>query len=214
MNLAYIMVGPPGCGKTSIAAKLVATWLAKPRGIVLIHDPCRDKAFREMRVHQYADAATWRAAAAASAKAKQPMPRAASLGGSAEDVTKLAYEIGDRNNSADNVRVPILLVFDEGSLRASSGRTWFGAEDNTLLATRRHKGIAPVFNFQQPDQVTRAFFEFCTDVAVFRQTRDRAARLERSLLLEAGELAGAAELERYRYIHVRIGEGIVAEPIA
>lgn len=210
-NYTAIIVGPPGCGKTTLAATIVRRHLATTGGIVFAHDPVFQ--FSKHGCHSYSDVDAWRRAAddAARKGAAPSFPRGAAIGGEAEAITRLALELGAKVNSADDVRLPILVVYDEGSLLGSSGTTFVGAIDNELLATRRHRGVAPVFNLQQPSQLTERFWTMSTDAYVFRQTSDRARMLDQLLLLEKGDLgrAGATRLPAHHYIHVRVGEGIV-----
>lgn len=212
-NQSHIIVGPPGCGKTTLAAQLVRRHLALPKGIVFAHDPVGQ--FRKHGCLPYSNAAAWRTAAAECARSKGELqlPRGASLGGSDEEITRLALELGEKCNTADRVELPMLVVYDEGSLRTSSGSTFIGATDNEALAIRRHRGVAFVFNLQDPAQLTERFFRMSTDVWMFRQTSSNAAKLENLLLLEKGDLvrAGITRLPQHHYIHVRLGEGIVAE---
>jgi hypothetical protein len=210
-NESHIIVGPPGCGKTTLAAALGRKHLAGGDNHVLfVHDPVQQFAKHGCQV--YADAAAWRAAAAAAAAEQTPMPRGASLGGNDEDVLRLVLDIGERVNRADHVRVRMFFIRDEGSL-GSSGPTHMARLDNEAMAIRRHRGIAFVFNLQDPNQLTERFYRQSTDVWLFRQTSDRAAKLDNLLLLERGELAraGVTRLPPHHYIHVRLGEGIVAE---
>jgi len=210
-NFCAVLVGPPGCGKTTLAAQVVKRHIADG-GIVFVHDPVQQFAKHGCKV--YRDAAAYRKAATDAHAAGEKIPAGASLGGSAADVTKLALEIGEKCNRADNVRVKILEVLDEASLGAS-GPTWVDAQDNELLATRRHRGIGILMNVQQPNQLTARFYGMSTDVCLFRSTTDRAAQLDGMLLLEKGELAraGAAQLADHTYLHVRVGKGIVREPL-
>jgi energy-coupling factor transporter ATP-binding protein EcfA2 len=209
MNFQAIICGPPGCGKTTLAKTLVARHLTETRGIVLAFDPMNQ--FTSAGCEYYADANAWRAKNAAAGAEGREVPRGASIGGNAEDVTRLAMELGKRNNRANDVRLPILIPYDEGSLLGSSGTTYVGELDNQLQATRRHIGVSPIYNLQQPSQLTERFWTMSTDVFLFRQTTDRARQLEQYVLLERGELAraGITRLPAHHYIHVRVGYGIV-----
>lgn len=212
-NESHIIVGPPGCGKTTLAAQLVRRHLERDNGVVFVHDPVYQ--FAKHGCAPYRDTAAWKRAAAYCAQQNPPsdMPRGASIGGEDEEITKLALSIGERCNTADRVSVPMMVVYDEGSLRMSSGSTFIGKTDNEALAIRRHRGVAFVFNLQDPAQLTERFFRMSTDVWMFRQTSSNAAKLENLLLLEKGDLmrAGITRLPPHHYLHVRLGEGIVAE---
>lgn len=210
-NYCAIIVGPPGCGKSTLAASIILRHI-REGGIVFAHDPVQQ--FARYGCAAYADAASYRTAAQAAFDAGRSIPRGAAIGGDAAAVVALAMEIGRRNNRADAVRVKILLVMDEMSLGAS-GATWVDRTDNELLATRRHLGIGIVMNVQQPNQLTERFWSMCTDVAIYRTTVDRARKLDQSLLLERGSLerANVAALEPHTYLHVRLTDGIVREPM-
>lgn len=210
-NFCAIIMGPPGCGKTTLAGSIAVKHL-RDGGIVLAHDPVLQ--FTKFGCRHYVDASAYREAAALAEKSGGTMPRGASIGGNAADVTKLAMDIGEKCNRADAVRVRILEVLDEMSLGAS-GATWVDRQDNEWLAIRRHRGIGIVMNVQQPNQLTSRFYSMCTDVAVYRTTAGRARKLDGELLMEPGTLerANVTALPPFTYIHVRLGEGIVSEPL-
>lgn len=220
-NESHIIVGPPGAGKTVLASRLVRRHLEHPDGVVFVHDPVGQ--FARHGCHVYNDVAAWRAAAAkCSSKDGPKLPRGAALGGSDEEITRLVLDLGKKCNSVDRIAVRFMLVYDEGSLRTSSGATYMGATDNEVLAVRRHRGIALVYNLQDPGQLTERFFRMATDVWLFRQTTTNAAKLEKLLILEPGELvrAGITRLPpptakggavTLHYLHVRVGQGIIAE---
>lgn len=214
-NYSAIVVGPPGFGKTSLQVELIKRHLRETPGIVLAHDPLRQ--FVREGCAWYSDAAAWRLAARkVAANPKLMMPRGASIGGTdSDEITDLAMELGARLNSAKRVRVPILVPYDEGSLREGSGSTFISAKDNQFLALRRHKGVLPIFNLQDVRQLTERFYRMSTDVYLFRQTSDRARTLDNLLLLEKGTLEreGICALPKHSYIHVRIGEGVVGDAL-
>jgi hypothetical protein len=213
-NFAAVVVGLPGVGKTTLQVQLIRRHLQTPTGIVLAHDPMAQ--FTRHGCHFYKDANAWRAAAAKAAKSKTPMPRGASIGGYDSDgITTLALEIGELCNRAERITVPILVPYDEGSLREGSSSSHITPLDNRLLAVRRHAGVGPVFNLQECKQLTARFYRVATDVFLFRQTAERARELDSLLFLERGtlEAAGVTQLENHRYLHVKVGQGIVREPL-
>lgn len=213
-NFCGIVVGLPGHGKTTLQISLIRRHLAETDGIVLAHDPVMQ--FTAHGCAYYRDVAAYRAAAAEAASKKQPMPRGASIGGLDSDgVVELAMQLGEKMNTAKRVAVPILVPFDEGSLREGSGSTHISKLDNELLALRRHRGVMPVFNLQEPAQLMSRFYRMATDVYLFRQTEDRAYQLDNLTSLEKGTLAraGVTRLEPHHYIHVKPGVGIVKEAL-
>lgn len=212
-NFSAMIVGLPGQGKTTLVTQLIGRHLETTRGIVLAHDPVQQ--FTRIGCRWYKDAHAWRLEAAAAAAKQQPMPRGAAIGGNAEDVVRLALELGEKLNTADAVAVPILVPFDEASLRDGSGSTYASKEDTELLSLRRHRGVAPIFNLQEIKQLTARFYRMSTDVYLFRQTSDRALELDSLLFLERGtlEAAGVTQLEQHHYVHVQVGVGVVDAPL-
>jgi hypothetical protein len=213
-NFSAIVVGLPGYGKTTLQAQLIQRHFETTDGIVLAHDPVRQ--FAKLGCHVYPDAAAYRRAAAEAATKKTPMPRGASIGGTDSDsIVMLAMEMGEKLNTADRVRVPILVPFDEGSIREGSGSTYVSKLDNQLLATRRHLGVGLILNVQECAQLMNRWYLMSTDVYLFRQTSDRANLLDGYLALEKGTLAraGVTRLEQHRYLHVRCGVGVVSEAL-
>lgn len=208
-NFTGIIVGLPQYGKTSIARALVRRHLRETNGIVLVHDPMAQ--FGRDGCHFYADVASWRRAAFDATKHKRPMPRGASLGGTTDEIVELAQSLGARaGNTQEHVRLPILVVLDEGSM-AGSGSTWISSEDQQALATRRHRGVGFVFNIQTPTMLTEQFYLFATDLYLFAQMSDHALLLDKRMFLEKGTLqrAGVCALEQHRYLHVQKRVGVV-----
>lgn len=213
-NFCAFIVGPPEYGKTTVARALVRRHLREPSGVVFVHDPVAQ--FGKDGCHWYANASAWRAAAAKAVKDKAPMPRGAALGGSTEDIITLARELGERcGNRQDSVRVPILVVLDEGSTNDASGSTWAGREDVQSLAMRRHRGNGFVFNLQDPMMLTAQLWRLATDFYLFACTTKHARVLDERLYLEPGTLerAGICKLDKHRYLHCRQRAGVVAEPL-
>lgn len=213
-NFSGIIVGPRGFGKTTLQISLIERHLRETNGIVVAHDPVMQ--FAKYGCAYYPDVAAWRAANAAAARERKPMPRGSCIGGlDSEAVTQLALELGEKMNTADRVAVPILVPYDEASLRDGSGSTHIGDLDRQMLSLARHRGVGPVFNLQEAKQLVAQFFRQATDVYLFRQTEDRARELDNLLVLEKHTLvrAGVTRLEKHNYLHVRTGEGIVDEPL-
>lgn len=201
LNQAIIIVGPPQHGKTTKARQFAADF-ATAGGWVVVHDPNRQ--FRDL-ADCYEDAAEWRA----KLVAKQPMCRIASVGGAAADVTRTVVELGRAHNQAGNVKLPLMLVYDESSLLGSSGASYIGESDNQLLSNRRHWGIATLYNVQRPTALTEGFYTLATDVIVFSQPSvRRTAVLEEYLGLKEGALTKLVGGPKFQYIHWRAGEGV------
>jgi hypothetical protein len=189
VNQQVHIVGPPGCGKTTLAVVYVRQ--ALERGWwVFVHDQNEARQYRELGAVHYATAAAWREAAAAAARERRPLSRLASVGGSSGELVRLLLELGARHNRAESVRMPMLLVLDEASLTDTSGATHMADVDNALLSNRRHRGIGVVFLQQRIKQRPVQFYEMATDVILFRiANASKLGDLEDALGLEAGTLA-------------------------
>lgn len=203
-NRCTIIVGAASCGKTTLARRLVAEHLREfPTGIVLIHDPVRQ--FVSDGAGWYDDVATWRREMQRAAAAKQAVPRASSFGGDPRALSILAMELGKRfRNSANAVHVPILLVFDEGSLHDE--RTHISDANNELIATRRHLGVGMLFLIQRPGMLVNAFWEGATDAYIFKLRDKHVERLADSLDVDVSTVAAATRLQKYRHVHVLQGQ--------
>jgi hypothetical protein len=206
-DFAAVIIGPPRHGKTTVARELVKQHLAQyPTGYAVVHDPHRD--FRDLCA-TYDDADAWYRALAA-APSDKPFPRGASVGGSADRMRELAVSIGRARNHADNVRVPILIVYDESSLMGTSGATHISQGDVELLSNRAHWGIGAVYNVQRPTALTEAFYSMATDVYVFALPSSRRTQvLEEYLGLPEHALDDLVGAQKYKFRHWRSGEGLV-----
>lgn len=204
-NFAACIIGPPQFGKTTLARSLMGRHLADFKdGIVIAHDP-----LQQFGARSYKTPADVRAAFIAA----EPMPRLISVTSDAPGCTSLAYEIGERWNTAKRTTRPILLCYDEGSLIGSSGATWMGQADKEALAVRRHRGVGLVYNLQRYNQFTQSFYDSATDLYLFCQLPTRLAAIEEALGLHAGTLkaAGADTLPQHHYLHLRHHVGVVSE---
>lgn len=205
-----IVIGPPKVGKTTHVRSLVIDHLTRhPTGIALVQDTNGDQ-FRDICA-TYDNTDQYRAAVAAAASEQKKIARGSAFRGFASSaMRRLAIEIGDKYNSADSVRVPIMLAYDETSMMESSGSTHIDREDLQMISTRRHKGIAPIFNCQHESTLTQAFFDVATDVIVFSQaSSDRCAALEKKLGLQKSALARLIGAPKHVYAHWRQGEGLI-----
>ena len=203
VDAQYLIAGPPRNGKTTFADGLAAKALAEGWW-VFAHDPNH----QYKRCVRYENVAAWRASALAAATARTPMPRGASIGGPASELVALVVELGRRHNTDVEAKMPMLVIFDEGSMLDATGATWLGRADGELVATRRHLGIAPVFLIQRASGLHPSLTELATDVVLFRHPSSKLARLEETLSLEPGELAALATAPPFRFVHVKPGRGI------
>lgn len=198
MNLACIIVGGAGSGKTTLARQLVVGHLrAHPQAIALAHDPVGQYARRP-----FASADELRAAILAAARDKTTLPRLLSVGGSSEDMTRLAMELGRHANRADRVKRPILAVYDEASLLSGSGATHMGRSDQEALAIRRHLGVGSLYLLQRPQQLPEPFWMMATEARVFAGPSTTARKLEELFLLERGDLSSVMSLRRFHHLRV------------
>jgi hypothetical protein len=208
-NHAVVIVGLPRHGKTSIARDEVSAHLSTyPHGRALVHDPQRQ--FRDLCA-TFDDVAHWRRELQAAIAAKQPFPHGASIGGEGKAVRDAAVELGKLHNTADNVRVPIMLVYDESSLMGTgSGPTWMDGGDTALLSNRAHWGIATIYNVQRPTALPESFYTMATRVVIFSQPSERRTRvLEEYLGLADGALLELVGAPPYKHLVWESGKGIV-----
>ena len=207
-NHAVVIVGLPRHGKTSIARDEVRDHLATyPQGRALVHDPQRQ--FRDLCA-MFDDVAHWKRELHAAIAAKKPFPHGASIGGEASEVRDAAIELGKLHNRADNVRVPIMLVYDESSLMDTSGPTHMDKADTALLSNRAHWGIATLYNVQRPTALPEGFYSMATRVVIFAQPSERRTRvLEEYLGLADGALFELVGAPPYKHLVWESGKGIV-----
>jgi GTPase SAR1 family protein len=198
--------GPPKVGKTTFIKSRAHRWLAEhPTGHLFVHDPNGDYA-EFCATYDSTDA--WRAAAA-RASADAPMPRGSAFStDTPEPVTKLVRELGNRHNRQHRVTFPMFYVIDECALLDTSGSTHAGSLDLSVMARRRHLGVALCYNMQHPTLLTRAFYMMATEVIAFAQTDADAVReLEKRAGMPAGSLAHTLNAPPRQYWRIVKGVG-------
>lgn len=202
-NYVAIICGPRGCGKTTLARRIVRSRLEAGRW-VFCHDHVQQ--YRGLCVPMNS-VNTWRTTMAAAAIDKLPVPRGYSFACEATELIDLADELGAKHNSALSERFPMTLVFDEGSLLAQG--THVDQSFNRLMAVARHRGVELVFLVQRRAQLSIGFWEFGTDFYLFRQPTGRTDEIESPLSLPRGALTGLSQLQQYQYVHVKAGGEMV-----
>ena len=203
-----VIVGLPRHGKTTIARDEASGLLREfPTSIVLAHDP--NAQFRDFcAVYDTVD--EYRAKRDAATAKRLPFPRGASIRNDAKAVRDEAIRIGRDRNIDVNVRVPVKLSYDEGSLAKSSGGSWMNEVDEALLSNRAHWGIWVTYNIQKPTALTEAFYTMARDVYVFSMpSRRRTAVLEDYLGLKEGALDELVGAPKFKYKHWRSGVGLL-----
>lgn len=211
IDQATIVVGLPKHGKSTIARKeAIAHLTTYPTGLVLAHD-MHEQLVPDICV-AYASIDEWR-----KAQTAPTAPRGASFRCTATEVVNLAIELGERHNRAKDVRRPMKVIVEEGSLAPDLVAPTHMSELATkLFANRRHWGIAPYINMQSQRSITSAFFEQATDVYIFAQTERNARALEDKLSLPVGALDPTITeppgrvCPKHRCLHWRQGEGLVS----
>jgi hypothetical protein len=202
-NYVAIICGPRGCGKTTLARRIVRWRLDEGRW-VFCHDHVQQYRGLTARMDSVN---TWRTTMAAAAIDKLPVPRGYSFACEATELIELADELGSKHNTALSERFPMTLVFDEGSFLAQG--THVDQAFNKLMAVARHRGVELVFLVQRRAQLSIGFWEFGTDFFLFRQPTGRTDELESPMSLPRGALAGLSQLQTYQYVHVKAGGEIV-----
>ena len=214
-NLCVLVFGPPGAGKTSFSDGLIEQHLdSGDNCYAFVHDP--NQQYREVFGCWYPDAAAAAAALAAAGKSGKPISRGVAVGGSSSKLVELCLALGEKWNRVDSVRMRILLVIDESSLADSSSAHHMDAQDNALLANRRHRGIGVVYLMQRTKMLPTQFVQMSTHVVLFRQSHPKRLRdLEEDLCVPPMTLEPATQLDDFECIVCKNGKGLLrpGEPI-
>lgn len=207
VDFMALLVGPPGHGKSSLAAELAEARLREGRW-VLAQDTNRE--FGRFCA-PYESPRAFLDRCAQAAKDQQPMPRGASFARPADDVLALAVQIGTEwNLRRGSVHAPICVVVNETTTFEGSGSTHVGVDLGRTVAQRRHLGIELILCMQHAAQLPASVFEFATEVHAFRQKRaDRIVTLEKTLGENAGALLGLSDLGKHRFATWRPDAGLV-----
>lgn len=210
VNYFALVVGPPGAGKSSLAAKIAHERLELGRW-VLVQDQNRE--FAAMGATEYTSVAAAANAIAAGRAGEKPISRFLALctAGGADDVLGLATELGRLWNQEQAApRATLCLIVNEASSFEGSGATWIDKAQEKAINLRRHLGLELVYCLQRATQLPSSVWEVITDCYMFQQQRaDRIVSLEKSLNLPDGRLAALASLPPYRHAHWQAGRGLV-----
>lgn len=212
-----IICGPPKVGKTSVHYPLIEEDLAAGEW-VFAQDP--NAQFGGLCV-RYPTVMDWVKAAQAAFKAKQPLPRGASianpktswqLGDVAGDgLVGFVSELGRRLNHVERCVFPMTLAVDETSLLGdNSGPTHMSEDLDVLANNRRHRGVRMRFNMQRPTQLPAPLWDVVTRVYLFACPQVKRVRLlEERLHLPEGQLEALLTLQNHKYYVAEPRVGIV-----
>lgn len=202
-----LLIGPPGHGKSSLAAELAEARLRAGRWVIA-QDTSRE--FGRFCA-QYPSTAAFLELVSRAGREDRPSPLGAAFATSADEVLRLAVQLGEQWNRAHgSTREPVCLVVNEATSFEGSGATWVGQELARAINQRRHLGLELILCLQQPAQLPGWVYEVATEVHMFRQGRsERIVQLERLLNLRERTLDGLGDAPPHRYATARPLVGLV-----
>jgi len=185
-----LVIGPPGCGKSTLAREIFKAHLREGR-IILAHDPFKEFLYLGRRAD---DIEVVRRTIENAARTGQRVNRGWSIGGvDADPVTQYAMELGPKAGRV------VDLILDETVLLTESHPTYVAKRDRVLLTGRRHYNICPILLAQDPGVLSALWLRFATQCCLFRLVdRERLKRLGK--LLSVANIERAVDLPDYQYL--------------